>query len=62
MIWPVSIFFKAYKLDNESVDTRNNLVTALIKSEQYSKAVEILQSIYRVQKRVTFYLNNMALR
>ena len=38
-------FLKAYKIDGESADISTNLITALIKSEQYEKALEIIEAI-----------------
>ena len=38
-------FLRAYKLDSKSEDIRNNLLTALIKSENYSEVLGLLESI-----------------
>ncbi len=46
----IAFFSKAYKLDPESTDVRNNLITALIKSENYNQVLEILEQIPEFQK------------
>ncbi len=43
-------FLKAYKLDANSEDIRNNLFTALIKSENYSRVLELLEKIHGFKK------------
>ncbi len=38
-------FLKAYKLEPDSIDIRNNLFTALVKSESYTQVLELLEKI-----------------